>query len=72
MSAAAVQRSRHPDLCFCPDCLRARPSRRAQKKTTLARARALVEGADGKRAACKKCGAARALADGICGKCKGP
>lgn len=71
MSAAAAQRSRHPDLCFCPDCISRRPARRAAKAKTLGRVRALVEGADGKRADCPRCGAAgKALASGLCGKCQ--
>ncbi len=66
----ALARRRHPDLCFCPDCMARRPARRATKKKELARVRALVEGEDGKRADCTKCGAkSTALWNGLCRKC---
>jgi hypothetical protein len=72
MNTSAAQRSRHPDLCFCPDCITRRPARRAAKQKTLGRVRAMVEGAEGKRADCLRCGAGgKALASGFCSKCEG-
>jgi hypothetical protein len=51
--------------------MRRRPARRGEKQKAIGRLRSMVEGEDGKRADCAKCGAgSAALGNGLCRKCQ--